>query len=47
MQEIWNHIDGSRFRLFGHVKRMNEHRIRERLLEMKKNGRRLGGSKPA
>jgi hypothetical protein len=37
--EIRNYIERSRLRLFGHVKRMDAHRIQKRLLEMKMSGR--------
>jgi hypothetical protein len=41
MEEIQNHIKESRLRCFGHVKRIDEHRITKVLLEMKMSGRRL------
>jgi hypothetical protein len=43
MEEIQNQIEGSRLRWFGHVKRMDEHRIPNRLLRMKMSGRRPRG----
>jgi hypothetical protein len=43
MDEIQNQIKRSRLRWFGHVKRMDEHRIPKRLLEMKISGRRPRG----
>jgi hypothetical protein len=35
MEDIQNLTDGNRLRWFGHVKRMDGHRIPKRLLEMK------------
>jgi hypothetical protein len=46
MEEIQNQTERSRLRWFGHDKRMDEHRIPKRLLEMKMNGRRPRGSRP-
>jgi hypothetical protein len=43
MEEIQNQIRESRMRWFGHVKRMDEHRIPKRLLEMKASGKRPRG----
>jgi hypothetical protein len=43
MEEIQNQIKESRLRWFGHVKRMDEHRIQKILLEMKMSGRRPRG----
>jgi hypothetical protein len=43
MEEIQNQIKRSRLRWFGHVKRMDQHRISERLLEMKMSRRRPRG----
>jgi hypothetical protein len=42
MEDIWDQIKGNRLRWFGHVKRMDEHRIPNRLLEMKMTGRTQG-----
>jgi hypothetical protein len=43
MEEIQNQTDKSRITWFGHVKRMDEHKILKRLLEMKMSGRRSRG----
>jgi hypothetical protein len=43
MEEMQNKVKGSRLRWFGHIKRMDEHRIPKRLLEMKMSGRRPKG----
>jgi hypothetical protein len=43
MEEIQNQMERGRFRWSGYVKRMNEHRIPKRLLEMKMSGRRPRG----
>jgi cobyrinic acid a,c-diamide synthase len=43
MEEIQNQIEESRLRWFGHVKRMDDHRIPKRLLELKMSGRRPWG----
>jgi hypothetical protein len=43
MEDIQNQIEGNRLRWFGHVKRMDEHRIPKRLLEMKMTGERPRG----
>jgi cobyrinic acid a,c-diamide synthase len=43
MEEIQNQIERSRLRWFGHVKRTDEHRIPNRSLGMKMNGRRPMG----
>jgi cobyrinic acid a,c-diamide synthase len=39
MEDLQNQIERSRLRWFGHVKRMDEHRIPKRLLGMKMSGR--------
>jgi hypothetical protein len=39
MKEIQNQTKESRFRWFGHIKRMEEHILARRLLEMKMSGR--------
>lgn len=43
LEEIQNQIWRSRLRWFGHVTTLNEHRILERLLEMKVSGTRSRG----
>jgi hypothetical protein len=43
VEEIQNQIDRSSFRWFGHVKRLDEHRIPKMLLEMKMSVRRPRG----
>jgi hypothetical protein len=43
IEEIQNQTARSRLRWFEHVRRMDEHRIPKRLLEMKMNGRRPRG----
>jgi hypothetical protein len=43
MEETQNQIVRNRLRWFGHVKKMDEHRIPKRLLEMKMSGRRTRG----
>jgi hypothetical protein len=43
IEEIQNHIEESRLRWFGHVKRMDEHRIPKGLLKMKMGGIRHRG----
>jgi hypothetical protein len=40
MEDIQNQIEGNRLRWFGHAKRIDEHRIPKRLLEMKMTGKR-------
>jgi hypothetical protein len=40
---IQNQIDKNRLRWSGHIKRMNEHRIPNRVLEIKTNGKRPKG----
>jgi hypothetical protein len=42
MEEVQNQIERSRLKWFGHVRRMDEHRISESLLKMKMSGRRHG-----
>jgi hypothetical protein len=41
--DIQNQIKGNRLRRFGHVKRMDEHRIPKRVVEMMMSGRRPRG----
>jgi hypothetical protein len=43
MEDIKNQIEGNRLRWLGHVKRMDEHRIPKRVLEMKMRGKRPKG----
>jgi hypothetical protein len=43
LEDTQNQIKGNRLHWFGHVKRMDEHRIPERELEMKMSGKRQRG----
>jgi hypothetical protein len=43
MGDVKNQIERNRMRWFGHAKRMDEHRIPKRLLEMKMTGKKTQG----
>jgi hypothetical protein len=43
MEGTQKQIEGNKLRWFGHIKRMDEHRVPKRLLGMKVTGRRPRG----